>query len=231
MKAISLWNPWAYLVWLKGHPDPEIAKLGKGNETRSWYTSAKDIDILRSYLRQISLDDYIAWMLDNGFYDASLETGDIISCRKNRTMARCIDRDGYYFVVLYFDRKLQRNVRAHRIVAIKSYGVEAVRGKQVGHKDSDRTNNKSYNLWLPNTQKEHFIHDGLEANLIRGQKKCKENWEPCVRCGDPNGQPYYGRVTPARTSGLRFGFNGKICWRCYRALYERERRRKQKGVG
>lgn len=39
MKAISLWNPWAYLVWLKGHPDPEIVKLGKGNETRSWYTS------------------------------------------------------------------------------------------------------------------------------------------------------------------------------------------------
>lgn len=39
MKAISLWNPWAYLVWLKGHPDPEIAKLGKGNETRSWPTS------------------------------------------------------------------------------------------------------------------------------------------------------------------------------------------------
>jgi hypothetical protein len=39
MKAITLWNPWAYFVWLAGHPDPEVAKLGKHNETRSWYTS------------------------------------------------------------------------------------------------------------------------------------------------------------------------------------------------
>ncbi len=39
MKAITLWNPWAYFVWLAGHPDPEIAKLGKRIETRSWYTS------------------------------------------------------------------------------------------------------------------------------------------------------------------------------------------------
>lgn len=35
MKAISLWQPWASLVAVKGHPDPAIAALGKGNETRS----------------------------------------------------------------------------------------------------------------------------------------------------------------------------------------------------
>lgn len=39
MKTITIWNPWAYFVWLAGHHDPEIAKLGKRIETRSWYTA------------------------------------------------------------------------------------------------------------------------------------------------------------------------------------------------
>lgn len=39
IKAITLWNPWAFLVMLAGHPDPEVAKLGKHFETRSWYTT------------------------------------------------------------------------------------------------------------------------------------------------------------------------------------------------
>lgn len=39
MKAITVWNPWAYLIRLAGHHDPEVAKLGKGIETRSWPTS------------------------------------------------------------------------------------------------------------------------------------------------------------------------------------------------
>lgn len=38
IKAITLWNPWAFLVMLAGNPDPEVAKLGKRFETRSWYT-------------------------------------------------------------------------------------------------------------------------------------------------------------------------------------------------
>lgn len=39
IKAITLYNPWAFLVSLAGHPDPEIARLGKRIETRSWYTA------------------------------------------------------------------------------------------------------------------------------------------------------------------------------------------------
>lgn len=38
MKALSLWQPWAFLVKLAGHIDPDIAKLGKHFETRSWPT-------------------------------------------------------------------------------------------------------------------------------------------------------------------------------------------------
>jgi hypothetical protein len=38
IKAITLWNPWAYLVALAGHPDPEVVKMGKRIETRSWPT-------------------------------------------------------------------------------------------------------------------------------------------------------------------------------------------------
>lgn len=39
IKALTLWNPWAYLIWVAGHPDPGIAKLGKRIETRSWSTT------------------------------------------------------------------------------------------------------------------------------------------------------------------------------------------------
>jgi hypothetical protein len=35
MKAISLWQPHASLIVVKGNPVPVIAALGKGNETRS----------------------------------------------------------------------------------------------------------------------------------------------------------------------------------------------------
>lgn len=38
MKALSLYQPWAFLVMLAGHIDPDIAKLGKHFETRSWPT-------------------------------------------------------------------------------------------------------------------------------------------------------------------------------------------------
>jgi hypothetical protein len=39
MKTLSLWQPWAFLVMLAGHPDPEVARLGKRFETRSWQTT------------------------------------------------------------------------------------------------------------------------------------------------------------------------------------------------
>lgn len=38
MKTITLWQPWASLIWVAGHPDPEVSKLGKHIETRSWAT-------------------------------------------------------------------------------------------------------------------------------------------------------------------------------------------------
>lgn len=38
MKTLSLWQPWASLVWLVGHQDPEVARMGKRIETRGWPT-------------------------------------------------------------------------------------------------------------------------------------------------------------------------------------------------
>lgn len=38
IKAVTLWQPWASLIMLTGHIDPDIAKLGKHFETRSWQT-------------------------------------------------------------------------------------------------------------------------------------------------------------------------------------------------
>ena len=36
MKVITVYQPWASMLWLAGHPVPEVASLGKHNETRGW---------------------------------------------------------------------------------------------------------------------------------------------------------------------------------------------------
>lgn len=50
---------------------------------------------------------------------------------------------------------------------------------------------------------------------------------PCARCGTAGGVAYRGGQRPARWSGARFGIAGDLCYRCYRALQERERRRRR----
>lgn len=100
----------------------------------------------------------------------------------------------------------------HRLVAIAAWGAAAVKGKEVGHKEGDTTRNTIADLWLPDTIREHRIHD-----------IAKTEWEPCVLCGDPDGYVTY--ATPDRFTGRRFGIDGDICRRCYNRLKEREARR------
>lgn len=51
-----------------------------------------------------------------------------------------------------------------------------------------------------------------------GQGSRKRRWDPCPRCGDPDGKvPLRGR-TPGRRDGRPFGFEGRICETCYARL-------------
>lgn len=174
-------------------------------------------------------DYFIAWMIHHRRYSVDLITGQVSNPRSGRKLMPSPDKDGYQQVTLFFARGMQCTARVHRVVAIAGWGLLAVLGKEVGHRDHDKTKNHLGNLWLPDSPKEHFEFDGNFGNLESGRRKCKEKWEPCVRCGDPGGAPFHARVTPARVDGARFGIDGDICWRCYHALAERERRARKRG--
>jgi hypothetical protein len=46
---------------------------------------------------------------------------------------------------------------------------------------------------------------------------------PCALCGDPEGRPQHGGSSPGRSSGVRFGIEGKLCLTCYVRLDARVR--------
>lgn len=172
-------------------------------------------------------DDAIALVLQLDLYQPDLETGTLVG-PSGRSLACPPDREGYRTVTLCLPDGGRRNVRLHRLVAAAGWGIEAIRGRQVGHKDGDTAHNWLGNLWLPATQAEHYAHDDAVSPKYKGGVAARTTWPPCVRCGEPDG-PVRGRaVTPSRTSGAAFGIDGDLCWRCYRALHERERRRRKR---
>lgn len=169
--------------------------------------------------KDMPLDDFIALMLRSGRYTVDVETGRVTGPRG--AVRPFLNATGYPAVNLVYSRAVVRRATVHRIVAIVLWGVERVRGKQVGHLDGQRWRSIASNLWLPETAKEHVYHDGTHRNLRPA--KPKASWLPCVRCSEPNGRSTDGR-TPDRISGARFGIDGDLCRRCYGALQERARR-------
>jgi len=174
-------------------------------------------------LKRLSLDEYINAMIQLKRYDADTFGGFVLSLPRNRKLFGSPNADGYHEVTLYY-KGVQKTALVHRIIALKHWGIKAIQGKQVAHLDHNPSNNTISNLWVFDTVKEHNEYDGVELNLIKGQMKTKESWDHCVRCGDPDGVPFYARKTPARITGKRFGYEGDLCWRCYHLLDERQRR-------
>lgn len=175
-------------------------------------------------MRKLTLDAYAAWMLAQGYYDINTHTGEVTNLRRGRTVHPIAHPTGYQVVNLVFSRVVVRQVKIHRLIAVKVWGVEAIRDKQVGHIDGVKTNNTIANLWLPETAAEHVFFDGTHRNLIiGGTHRIKTEWAPCVICSDKDGRSTDGH-TPDRISGARFGIEGQICRRCYGRLQERQRR-------
>lgn len=205
MKALTLYQPWAQLIVLGP----------KTIETRSWSTKYRG-------------DEYIASALKMGRYRVDPDTGNVFG-PKGRQLACPPDDEGYLIATIFMGQGDQMNVRVHRLVAASAWGIDAIRGRQVGHRNGNPADNRLENLWLPNSIKEHNDVDGTTANLIKGQQHVKPSWAPCVDCGDPDGVIRKGSTTPNRVSGARFGIDGELCWRCYRKHDERKRRQDRKG--
>lgn len=171
-------------------------------------------------IASLPLDDFTALMLQTGRYDVNVDTGCVAGPRG--AVKPFLNSHGYPVVNLVHSRAVVRRVTVHRMIAIKVWGVEQVRGKQVGHRDGQCWRSIASNLWLPETAKEHIYHDGTHRNLRPG--KPKPSWLPCARCGDPDGRATGHSKTPDRITGPRFEIEGDICRRCYGALQERARR-------
>ena len=197
-----------------GHATPDMSEEKPGEREEELLT---DQD-----MRELGLDDYIAWMLESGRYDVDIETGEVTNPRSGQALSPILNQAGYHEVNLVYNREVVRRVKVHRMVAVKKYGVDAVVGKHIAHLDSNKTHNHWSNL-RPMTPTEHMAYDGICVKSYPHPPKTE--WPPCVRCGDPDG-PYSNRRSPDRISGARFGIEGQLCRRCYGALQERERRAK-----
>jgi hypothetical protein len=165
-------------------------------------------------LRAMDLDDYVAWMLEAGRYDVDVTTGVVRNARTGRPLKPKLDNRRRYLVVRLSYGTCQRTVSVHRMVGIKLWGVQAVRGKEVGHRNGRRDINTVDELWLPATVVEHREHDGAT----------KQAWPACVLCGDIDGRIPMGKRTPGRFTGASFGIDGQLCARCYQRLHKRRAR-------
>jgi transposase len=161
-------------------------------------------------VRALPTDAFAALLLRLGRYRVDLATGAVISGRTGRPMApQRNPRTGYDQVLLRY-RPAARSVTVHRLVALAAWGVEAVRGRHIVHRDDDRTHNAAANL-----------------ALVDPSARNRGPVAPCARCGAPGGRARApgGAGPPARVSGTRFGIAGLLCAGCYDSL-RRERRRR-----
>lgn len=182
-------------------------------------------------MRALTLDEFARWMLDQGRYDVDVATGTVTNARTGHILRP--QHTGprgrtYHAVNLVFSGRVIRMVKVHRLIAVKVWGVDAIRGKGVGHRDSNRYRNVISNLWLPESVQEHARADNSTRGLVRAEAKIC--WPPCARCGNPDGQSQPDCVTPVRISGQRFGIDGQLCRRCYGTLGERDRRARKRAA-
>lgn len=171
---------------------------------------------------QLPLDDFFCYLLSSGKYRADANNGYVYNAKTNQLLGQHLNKGGYFIASFVFNRKVVRQVKVHRVIALHLFGLKACKGKQIAHLDGNKTNNIGSNL-RPMDAAAHVAYDGTDKNLVHG--KPKEKWKPCFNCNEKQGP--ISAVTPIRISGKRFGIDGDICRRCYGMLQERERRAKQ----
>lgn len=173
--------------------------------------------------RSLSCDEFCEKLLASGKYDVDIESGIVMSRANNKQLKSIVNASGYHVVAFVVTRTLRRQAKVHRLVAIKYYGLEKVKGLHVAHLDSNKLNNHYSNL-RPMSAQDHVRYDKTWKNL-RPTAPSTDPIISCANCEEKEGTQ--GIHRPQRISGKRFGINGQICRRCYGMLQERERRLKQ----
>ena len=173
-------------------------------------------------VRALGADDLAALLLRLGHYRVEPATGAVVPAATGRPLVPQRNPEtGYYQVQLSYRPVAVRTVAVHRLVAVAAWGVEAVRGRHVVHRDGDRAHNAVANLALvdppPPTRR-----PGPGAPRAPAAA-------PCARCGTTGGWPRFPGRPPARTSGARFGIAGPLCAVCYENLRRQRRRREAPG--
>ncbi len=162
-----------------------------------------------------SLSDLIAKeALDSGLYRVDCETGAVFGQRGNQ-LKPSPQKAGHLVVTLYAPNQRRAVVYVHRLVVIAAKGLQAVQGVDIDHEDGDVTNNRLDNLKVYESHPQH-IKDNAAA---RPERHRKASWEPCVRCGNPDGKMARNHRTPTRISGKSFGIAGRVCLQCYTHLH------------
>lgn len=165
-------------------------------------------------------DEFIDDVLHERRYVVDPGSGRLVRGDPPRPIGYTRSDNGYSQVTLYAVDGCRRHAYVHRVVAMAVWGRQSIRARHVAHRDRTKNRNESANLWVPATTRDHFIYDGRNPEFLNAPKKCRERWGPCAQCGDPDGPIRKRERTPSRVSGRLFGVDGKICWRCYLALYE-----------
>lgn len=175
--------------------------------------------ITEDFLRTLSADDLACWVLEQGYYRVDAATAAVWNALSGRQLKPLHNRvTGYFHVMLYAAPKVGRTISLHRLVGLAVWGAGRCRGMHVAHVDSDKAHNGIGNLELLEPS-DHYNIDFRSRGRLTGNALGKTTWEPCARCGDPDGPRGKRNKTPTRTNGERFGVAGRICGRCYSHLH------------
>ena len=100
-------------------------------------------------VRALGADDLAALLLRLGHYRVEPATGAVVPAATGRPLVPQRNPEtGYSQVQLSYRPVAVRTVAVHRLVAVAAWGVEAVRGRHVVHRDGDRAHNAVANLAL-----------------------------------------------------------------------------------
>jgi hypothetical protein len=163
---------------------------------------------------EMDTDHYAERLIVEGIVVVDEHQGTVWNTRRRRMISIWPQgkRDPYPCVYLPEILGEKRHISVHRLIAIKMWGADAIRGKEVSHIDGDKARSVIENLQVL-TPRAHRRFDITQGTYQPSRPK--PSWPPCAVCGTPDGTVIGTRVTPMRIAGTRFGITGQLCKRCY----------------
>jgi hypothetical protein len=137
-------------------------------------------------------DETLALGLLHGWIDVDVGTGKITDPRSGREVRSLLHPKAGLGFMYSFRKNGQDRYYTNRLIAIKRWGLAAVRKKEVRE-------------------------DPIQGLVVQnhGASWIKQEWERCAICGTSGGFIGKRHVTPNRYSAEPFGISGELCTRCY----------------